>query len=234
MSSQTSPFRLDVKTITKAQLAKTIDHSLLRPELMDDEVVAGCELASRYQVASVCVKPYHVQMACDILRGSGVAVGTVISFPHGNSTTRTKVFEASDAVENGAAELDMVINIGRLRSGHVDYVREEIAAVVTAGKGALVKVILENAYLDVDQKVAAYHAVEEAGAQYVKTSTGFAPTGSTLEDLRLMRETVGSTMHVKAAHGIRTLPALLDAIEAGATRVGATATAAMLDAFDER
>jgi len=226
--------RLDTRTITKHQLAKTIDHSLLQPQLTDEDVAKGCELALRYDVASVCVKPYHVEFAKSVLAGSDVAVGTVLGFPHGGSTTATKVFEATDAIANGAVELDMVINIGKLRSGEVDYVRDEIRQVVAAGRGALIEVILENAYLDHDQKVAGYLAVESAGAQFVKTSTGFAPTGAMLEDLRLMRATVGPSVQVKAAHGIRTLEALLDVIDAGATRVGATATAAMLDAFEAK
>jgi deoxyribose-phosphate aldolase len=225
---------LDINTITKHQLAKTIDHSLLQPQLTDDDVVKDCELALKYDVASVCVKPYHVTLAKSLLAGSDVKVGTVIGFPHGSSTTATKVFEATEAAAAGAEELDMVINIGKLRSGEIEYVREEIRSVVAAGNGALIKVILENAYLDHDQKVAGYLAVESAGAQFVKTSTGFAPTGATLEDLRLMRATVGPEIQVKAAHGVRTLEALLDVIDAGATRVGATATAAMLDAFDTR
>jgi len=230
----TISYRLDSKTITKKQLAKTIDHSLLQPQLTDDDVAKGCELALRYDVASVCVKPYHVAFAKSILAGSDVAVGTVIGFPHGSPTTATKVFEAGEAIENGAQELDMVINIGKLRSGDIDYVREEIRQVVAAGKGALIKVILENAYLDHEQKVAAYLAVEAAGAHFVKTSTGFAPTGATVEDLRLMRATVGPEIQVKAAHGIRTLDAILEVIDAGATRVGATATATILDDFDAK
>lgn len=223
---------LNSKSITKQQLAKTIDHSLLQPQLTDDDVAAGCELARKYDVATVCVKPYHVSFAKQLLAGSGVAVSTVIGFPHGSSTTAAKVFEATEAIAAGAAELDMVINIGKLRSGDIDYVREEIREVVKAGRGALIKVILENAYLDHDQKVAGCKAVEAAGAQFVKTSTGFAPTGAIIEDLQLMRATVGPSIQIKAAHGIRTLEALLAVIDVGVTRVGATATAAMLDAFE--
>lgn len=229
---------LNSKTITYQQLAKTIDHSLLRPELTEAEVVAGCELAKRYNVASVCVKPYHVRLAAELLRGSDVAVGTVVGFPHGSQTTETKVFEAKEAIANGAVELDMVINIGELRSGHADYVREDIRAVVQAarqsGKAVLVKVILENAYLTDEQKVLGCRLVEEAGADFVKTSTGFAPSGATIADLKLMRASVGPQVQVKAAGGVRTLDALLEVIDAGATRCGATATAAMLDEFRRR
>jgi deoxyribose-phosphate aldolase len=230
--------QLSSKTITYEQLAKVIDHSLLKPELTEAEVIAGCELARRYHVASVCCKPADVPLAVSILAGSDVAVGTVVGFPHGSSTTAVKVAEARDALANGAVELDMVLNIGALRSGKYDYVREEIAAVVqaaavvnTASGKALVKVILENAYLTDDQKVMACRLAEEAGADFVKTSTGYAPSGATLDDVRLMRRTVSPKVQVKAAGGVRTLPALLDMIDAGVTRCGATATAAILDEF---
>jgi len=226
---------LNSKTITAAQLAKTIDHSLLRPELTETEVIAGCDLARRYHVASVCVKPCHVALAARKLSGSDVAVGTVISFPHGGSTTEVKVFEARDAILNGALEVDMVINIGALRSGNTDAVLQDIRSVVEAAGGrAIVKVILENAYLTDEQKVIACHLAEQAGADFVKTSSGFSPSGATLEDLKLMRASVGPQVQVKAAGGVRTLDALLAVIDAGATRVGATATAAMLDEFEKR
>jgi deoxyribose-phosphate aldolase len=222
-------------TLTYEQLAKTIDHSLLRPELDETEVIAGCELAKRYHVASVCVKPCHVTLAAGILAGSDVAVGTVIGFPHGAHTTATKVYEAHDALMNGAVELDMVMNIGELRAGHDDYVRRDIAAVVEAARGkAIVKVILENSYLTDAQKVQACKLAESAGADFVKTSTGFAPSGAQLPDLRLMRATVGARVQVKAAGGVRTLDAALDVIDAGATRIGATATAVILDEFRRR
>ena len=232
MSVQT---QLSSKTITYAQLARVIDHSLLKPELTEAEVIAGCELAKRYHVASVCVKPADVRLAAGLLKGSDVAVGTVVSFPHGNSTTAVKVAEARQALEDGATELDMVINIGALRSGKTDYVRDEIAAIVETARGkALVKVIFENAYLTGEQKVTACHLTEEAGADFVKTSTGFAPTGATLEDVRLMRASVSPKVQVKCAHGVRTLQALLDMIDAGVTRSGATATAAILDDFEKQ
>jgi deoxyribose-phosphate aldolase len=226
---------LNSKTITYEQLAKTIDHSLLRPELTEADVIAGCELAAKYHVASVCVKPCHVKLTKKLLAGSDVEVGTVVGFPHGNSTIATKVFETQEAVAAGATEIDMVINIGELRSGHADYVRNEIRAVVNAAHPqAIVKVILENAYLTHDEKVLGCKLVEEAGADFVKTSTGFAPTGATVEDIALMRATVGPQVQVKAAHGVRTLDQLLAMIDAGATRSGATATAAMLDEFKQR
>lgn len=226
---------LSSKTITLEQLAKTIDHSLLRPEMAHEEVVAGCELAARYHVASVFVKPCHVRLAVKLLEDSDVAVGTVAGFPHGGNTTFAKVAETKEALANGATEIDMVLNIGELRSGHYDYVREDIRAVVEATAGrAIVKVILENAYLTDEQKVTACKLVEEAGAAFVKTATGYAPSGATLADVRLMRASVSPWMQVKAAGGVRTLDAALEMIDAGVTRIGATATAAILDEFARR
>jgi deoxyribose-phosphate aldolase len=223
---------LNVENLTFEQLAKAIDHSLLKPELTEDDIVAGCELARRYNVASVCVKPYHVALAARLLEGSDVKVGTVVGFPHGSHTTATKVFEAQDALANGAEELDMVINIGALRSGHDDLVRDDIRAVVEAASDkAIVKVILENHYLTDEEKVRACHLAEEAGAHYVKTSTGYAPTGSKIEDLKLMRASVGPNVGIKAAGGVRSLEAALEVIAVGATRFGATRTESILEAF---
>jgi deoxyribose-phosphate aldolase len=223
-------------TLSYADVAKTIDHSLLKPELDDQFVEAGCRLAAQYDVASVCVRPRDVARAHKLLAGTDVAVGTVIAFPHGSSKTETKVFESRLALQDGARELDMVIDIGALISGNDKYVQDQIAEVVEVahGGGALVKVILENAYLTDEQKVRGCRLVEAAGADYVKTSTGFAPTGATLEDLKLMRKSVSSRIGVKAAHGIRTLDALLEVMQVGVTRVGATQTAAMLDDFKSR
>lgn len=226
---------LNNKTITYEELAKTIDHSLLSPDMDEGTVIAGCQLARKYNVASVCVKPYHVKLAVEQLKGSDVEVGTVVGFPHGSSTTETKVFEARDAIANGATELDMVLNIGELKSGHADYVRQDIAAVVSAADGkALVKVIFENAYLTDEEKRLACELCEAAGADFVKTSTGYAPGGATIEDLKLMRANVGPQMQVKAAGGVRSLDAILEVIDVGTTRVGATATAKILDDFAAR
>ena len=226
------PTSLTVADVTYEELAAMIDHSLLKPELTTDEIVAGCELANRYAVVSVCVRPCDVALAADVLADSSVAVGTVVAFPHGDTTTATKVFEAERAMADGAVELDMVLNIGWLRSGEYAHVEEDIRAVVNvAGDDALVKVIFENAYLDDVQKVAACKATEAAGAHFVKTSTGYAATGATLEDLRLMRASVSPAVKVKAAHGVRTLDDLLAVREAGAARTGATQTAAMLDDY---
>ena len=227
---------LSSKTITYAQLAKVIDHSLLKPELTEQDVMDGCKLAAKYNTATVCVKPCHVRIAAKILKGSDVKVSTVVGFPHGSNLTAIKVAEANAAIDDGAVELDMVLNIGQLRSGKTDYVQADIQAVCDAAhaRGAKVKVILENAYLTDEQKVLACKLAEAAGADWVKTSTGFAPSGATLEDLRLMRATVSEKVQVKAAGGVRTLDALLAVIDAGVTRCGATATAAILDEFEKR
>jgi deoxyribose-phosphate aldolase len=225
-----------IDRLSYEDVAKTIDHSLLRPELDDAFVADGCKLAARYQVASVCCRPADVPRAVDLLAGTGVAVGTVIGFPHGGSTTEAKVFEAEQALRHGATELDMVINIGALKSGRDTYVRDEIAAIVGVAHpaGAIVKVIMENAYLDDDQKVRGCKLAEAAGADFVKTSTGFAPTGATHEDLALMRRSVSPHIGVKAAGGVRTLDGLLAVMELGVTRIGATQTAAILDEFKSR
>ncbi|GAC1505460.1 MAG: deoxyribose-phosphate aldolase [Candidatus Dormibacteraceae bacterium] len=225
-----------IDRLTYEDVAKTIDHSLLRPELDDKFIEEGCRLAAEYQVASVCVRPADVLRSVELLAGKGVAVGTVIGFPHGGTTTEVKVFEAQQALSSGATELDMVINIGALRSGRDAYVKEEIAAIVNIAHaaGAIVKVIMENAYLDDDQKVRGCRLAEAAGADFVKTSTGFAPTGATHEDLALMRRTVSPKVGVKAAGGVRTLDGLLAVMELGVTRIGATQTAAILDEFRSR
>ena len=219
---------------TLRQVAKTIDHALLRPDMSRDEVREGCEVALKYNVASVCCKPADVAFCAEILKGSDVHVGTVVGFPHGNSTTATKVFETKQVVADGATEIDVVINIGWLKSGMFDEVRDEIAAVVAAASGNQVKVILENAYLTKDEIVKACQLCEAAGADYVKTSTGFAPTGAVLEDVKLMRASVSPKVEVKSAGGVKTLDALLAFMEAGVKRSGASGTAAMLDEFKEK
>lgn len=229
------PSSLTAVDVTYEQLAAMIDHSLLKPELTLAEVIAGCDLADRYRVISVCVRPADVALCVQRLADSPVVVGTVVGFPHGANATDTKVFEAERAMAEGAVELDMVLNIGWLRSGEFGKVEADIHAVVNAaGETALVKVIFENAYLNESQKIAACRLSEEAGADFVKTSTGFAASGATLEDLRLMRATVSPAVKVKAAHGVRTLDDLLAVIEVGVERIGATQTAAILDDYRER
>jgi len=226
----------DLATLTERDIAKAIDHSLLRPELDDEFVEAGCRLAAEYDVASVCVRPADVVRARSILDGTDVAVGTVIGFPHGGHRTDIKVAEARMALAEGATELDMVIQIGALRSGRDADVRADIAAVVDVAHaaGAIVKVIFENAYLTDDEKIRACRLSEAAGADFVKTSTGFAPGGATHDDLRLMRANTSPHIGVKAAGGVRTLDALIDVMNLGVTRIGATATKAIIDDFRAR
>lgn len=226
---------LTVADVTYEQVAKMIDHSLLRPELTVDDVLEGCAIAAKYRVASATVRPADIVLSVDALSGSGVPVSTVIGFPHGSNTTDTKVYEAERCMGDGAIELDMVMNIGRLLSGDIAYVTRDIAAVVAVcGADAIVKVIFENAYLNDEQKVAACKASEDAGAAFVKTSTGFAPSGATIHDLILMRSSVSPDVKVKAAGGIRTLDGLLEVMSIGVERVGATRTEAMLEDYKAR
>jgi deoxyribose-phosphate aldolase len=225
-----------IADLTERDIAKTIDHSLLRPELDDAFVEAGCRLAARYDVASVCVRPADVTRAKAILDGTDVKVGTTIGFPHGNHATETKVFEARRALADGATELDMVLQIGALKSGRDQEVEDDIRAVVEVAHaaGAIVKVIFENAYLTDDEKIRACRLTEAAGGDFVKTSTGFAPSGATHDDLRLMRANTSPHVGVKAAGGVRTLDALLDVMALGVTRIGATATETMILDFRAR
>jgi deoxyribose-phosphate aldolase len=227
---------VSIDALTERDIAKTIDHSLLRPELDDAFVEDGCRLAAEYDVASVCVRPFDVRRAAAILTGTDVAVGTTIGFPHGSHLTETKAFEARRALADGARELDMVIQIGALKAGRDADVQADIAAIVAIAHidGAIVKVIFENFYLTDDEKVRACRLSEAAGADFVKTSTGFAGGGATHEDLVLMRRSVSPRVHVKAAGGIRTLDGLLEVMALGVTRVGATQTKAIIDDFRAR
>jgi deoxyribose-phosphate aldolase len=219
---------------SKKKIAKTIDHSLLKPEMTRDEVRQGCEIAKKYDVASVCCKPSDVAFCAEILKGTDVEIGTVVGFPHGSSTTATKVFETKTAIADGATEIDMVLNIGLLKSGLYEEVKSDIKAVVDAAGGKMVKVILENAYLTDDEKVAACKLCEAAGAHYVKTSSGYAPTGATVADVKLMRASVSPKVKVKSAGGVRTLDALIEMLDAGIERSGATTTSTMLDEYTQR
>jgi deoxyribose-phosphate aldolase len=227
---------LDIAGLTERDIAKTIDHSLLRPELDDAYVESGCRLAAKYDVASVCVRPADVRRAKAILEGTDVKVGTTIGFPHGNHVTEIKVAEARKALADGATELDMVIQIGALKSGRDADVEADIRAVVDVAHaaGAIVKVIFENAYLTDAEKVRACRLTEAAGGDFVKTSTGFAPSGATHADLRLMRANTSPHVAVKAAGGVRTLDALLEVMALGVTRIGATATETIIQDFRAR
>ncbi|MEZ5236325.1 MAG: deoxyribose-phosphate aldolase [Acidimicrobiia bacterium] len=226
---------ITIETLTPAAAAATFDHALLRPELDLAGVDAGCELAASRRTVAVCCRPADVARCAANLRGTGVLVTTVIGFPHGAHLSATKVFEAERAMEDGAVELDMVINIGHLRSGDDAFVEQDIAAVVKAAAGgASVKAILENAYLTDEEKVRACRLAESAGAAYVKTSTGYAPSAATLADVRLMRATVSPHVKVKAAGGVRTVDDLLAFLDAGCDRIGTSSTAALLDELHSR
>ena len=232
---------------TYQELAGMIDHSLLHPTMTDQDLEDGCRLAAQYEVASVCVKPYCVKRAVELLTGTDVKIGTVIGFPHGGSTTDVKRFETEVACRDGAVEIDMVANIGKALSGDWDYVEQDVRAVCEAahGQGAIVKVIFENDFMPDDAtKIMLCQACERAGAEFVKTSTGYgfvkgadgtySYRGATEHDLTLMRANCSEKVKVKAAGGVRDVDALIRVRDLGATRCGASATAAMLDEYRRR
>ncbi|WP_211229963.1 deoxyribose-phosphate aldolase [Desulfovirgula thermocuniculi] len=219
-------------TLTTAQLAGVIDHTLLTPTATGADIRRLCEEALKAGFAAVCVNPAHVPLAHRLLKGSPVAVCTVVGFPLGATTLKAKVAEAEEAIRNGAAELDMVINIGALKEGDCEYVLAEIREVVGAATGILpearVKVIIETGYLENEEKVAACRLIAQAGAHFVKTCTGFGPRGVTVEDVRLLRENLPPGVGVKAAGGIRTRAQALALLEAGASRIGTSAGLAII------
>lgn len=221
---------------TYLDIAKMIDHSLLSPVLTDAELEAGCLLARRYDVASACVKPYYLKRCAELLAGSSVAASTVIGFPHGGNVAAIKLAEAEQALRDGGAELDMVVNVGKVLSEDWAFVRDDIRAVAEVAHqgGAIVKVIFENCYLQDRHKIRLCEICAEVGADFVKTSTGYASGGATLEDLKLMRQHSPPNVRVKAAGGIRTLDALLEVRSIGVARSGATRTAEMLDECKRR
>ncbi|MFW5757387.1 MAG: deoxyribose-phosphate aldolase [Bacteroidota bacterium] len=225
------------------EVAKMIDHSLLHPTMTDKDMKEGCELAKKYNAASVCIKPYAVKMAKKLLKGSDVLICTVVGFPHGNSTTDVKVYETKRAIEDGATEIDMVVNIGKVLGEDWDYVEQEIKAINDAciRNGAILKVIFENDYLTEDKyKIKLCEICSKAGVAFVKTSTGYgfvkqpdgkyAYKGATEHDLKLMRKHSAPEVQIKAAGGVRTLEDTLKVREWGVTRIGATATAAIVSA----
>lgn len=234
--------------VTLPQLAKTIDHSLLHPTMTDDDIRSGLQIARTNHVATACVKPYLVPLAKRELEGSDALVCPVIGFPHGNSTTEIKVAEARNAARDGGDEIDMVVNIGKVLGGEWEYVREEIRAVnevVTRGYGAILKVIFENDYLQTAEQIGRLCEIcTELGVAFVKTSTGYGfvkqPDGSynyngaTVRDLKLMRERSGEKVQIKAAGGVRSLDDMLHVMSLGVTRIGATATVAILEEAKKR
>ena len=211
------------------KLNKYIDHTLLKPDASQEQIATLIEEAKKYDFASVCVNPTWVNFATQALKATDVKVCTVIGFPLGANTPELKAFETSDAIQNGANEIDMVINIGALKSRNFDLVERDIRAVVEAAKGTLVKVIIETCLLTDDEKVKACQIAQKAGADFVKTSTGFSTGGATVADVALMRKTVGPNMGVKASGGARSYEDALAFIKAGATRIGASSGVAIME-----
>lgn len=207
------------------KLSSFIDHTVLKPETGIDKIKQICEEALKYDFASVCINPCNVKLASGLLKGSKTKVCTVIGFPLGANTTAVKVYETEDAIKNGAEEIDMVINIGRLKDKEYGFVQNDIEEIVKAAKGkAIVKVIIETCLLTEEEKVMACKLAKEAGADFVKTSTGFSTGGATVEDIKLMREVVGDDMGVKASGGVRSHADAVAMIDAGASRIGASAS----------
>jgi deoxyribose-phosphate aldolase len=210
------------KTTAERPIASLIDHTLLKPEATRDQIAQLCEEAKEYGFAAVCVNPTNVELAARLLKGSPVAVCIVVGFPLGATLSEVKAYEAQQAINHGAIEVDMVINIGALKSEDYELVERDIATVARTchDNGAICKVIIEAALLTEEEKVTACQLAKKAGADYVKTSTGFGPGGATVEDVALMRRVVGPSMGIKAAGGIRTLKTATEMLEAGATRIG--------------
>ena len=211
------------------KLNKYIDHTLLKPDASQEQIMNLIEEATEHDFASVCVNPTWVAFAAQALKGTDVKVCTVIGFPLGANTPEVKAFEAEDAIQNGADEIDMVINIGALKSQDYELVEKDIRAVVEAAKGTLVKVIIETCLLTEDEKVKSCQIAQKAGADFVKTSTGFSTGGATVTDVALMRKTVGPDMGVKASGGARSYEDALAFIKAGATRIGASSGVAIME-----
>jgi deoxyribose-phosphate aldolase len=214
-------------------LARTIDHALLAPALGERELEAGCRLAIHYHVASVCVVPYFLPRCVEILRGSGVKATTTVGFPHGANATRIKLAEAEQALDEGAEELDVVVNIGKVVGGDFGYVRGELSLLVQAvhARARKIKVIFENAYLDEAQKIALCRICGELGVDWAKTSTGFGPSAATVEDVLLMRRNCPRQVEIKASGGIKDLAGALAMQRAGATRIGTSRTREILEAY---
>jgi deoxyribose-phosphate aldolase len=222
--------------ITVKDVAFHLDHSLLRPDITMQELKEGIDVAIKYNCVSVCVRPSDIPVVKEQLKGTDVLLTTVLAFPHGGTTTNTKVAEAIDCIEKGAVEVDMVLHIGRMLSGEYDYVQADIKAVVDAAhkRGIDVKVITENCFLTDEQIEKACEICINAGADYVKTSTGYGGGGSTLEDLKLMRRVSGDDIKVKAAGGVRTLDQALAVIATGTVRIGTRSSKIILEEADER
>ena len=225
-----------MNNLTPHDIAKMLDHSTLQPYLTEEDIRHGCEVALKYDTASMCARPCDVPIMAEMLKGSGVKVCTVIGFPHGAHETAIKVAESKLALEQGCEELDMVINIGRMLRGDEAYVQDEIKQIVDLAhaNNAIVKVIIETCYLNDEQKKRACELSEAAGADFVKTSTGYGSKGCTIEDLKLMRAAVSANVRVKGSGGIRDLDTVLSARAVGASRCGVSATAKIMEEAEKR
>jgi deoxyribose-phosphate aldolase len=219
--------------LTQEQLAKTIDHTILRPEATEEDIIEFCREAKRFNFATVCLNPVYVNLAIELLEDSEIKVGTVVGFPLGASASEVKAFEAHDAVLRGAGEIDMVMNVGALKGGKLEFVRNDIMGVVNAARknNVVVKVILETCFLSDEEKQVACRVSEEAGADFVKTSTGLAKAGARVEDVALMRSCVSEHIGVKASGGIRTVDDALKMLEAGASRIGTSVGVKIMEEY---
>ncbi|MEM3506550.1 MAG: deoxyribose-phosphate aldolase [Candidatus Bathyarchaeia archaeon] len=208
--------------LTKQELAKIIDHTLVKPNATKDEIVRVCEEAKKYVFGAVCVNPFYVKLVANALKGTNIKVCSTVGFPFGSNSSEVKALEAKKAIENGAKELDMVMNIGAFKSKDYELVKQDIVAVVEIAKkfNVIVKVIIECCYLTDEEKIKACLIAKEAKADYIKTSTGFGPSGAKVSDIKLIKSFVGESMGIKASGGIRTISQVLEMINAGATRIG--------------
>lgn len=220
----------------REQLAKMIDYTLLKPDATEDDIIKVCKEAMKYNFASICINPVYVSLTTKLLKGTAVKVCTVIGFPLGANMPEVKAFEAKNAIEKGAQEIDMVMNIGALKSGNYELVKKDMTAVIELAKerNVVMKVILECGFLTDEEKVTACKLAKEAGTDFVKTSTGFGPSGATIHDVKLLRKVVGSSIGVKAAGGIRSYEDALMLIKAGADRIGASAGVEIVEGLKER
>ena len=223
-------------SLTVEQIARMIDHAMLKPQMTEGEVIEGCALAKKYKTATVCVRPYDVSLCTDYLKDTEVSISTVIGFPHGNSKTEVKLYEAEQAIKDGAVELDMVLPIGKIKSSSYHYVEQEVQALIdlTKRKGIILKVIFENNYLTDEEIINCCNICSRQQVDLVKTSTGFASQGPTLEGVKLMKAHVNPFTGIKAAGGIKTLDNFLNFYHAGATRLGTSSTHQILEEARQR
>ncbi|NLI55960.1 deoxyribose-phosphate aldolase [bacterium] len=215
--------------MNKKDLARLIDHTLLKSETKIEDIKKLCEEAIKYQFYSVCINPCYVKTAKEFLKNSDIKICTVISFPLGASTIKTKIYEATEAIENGADEIDMVMNIGMFKSNRYEYIYEEISSIKKAIEYRILKVIIETSILSEEEKIKASEIIKKSGANFVKTSTGFSQGGATKEDVLLIRKSVGDNFGIKASGGIKTYQQAVELIKAGATRIGSSSSVKIME-----